>query len=193
MSDMKAVAIARSTTAIRVMAQAVRDAVGYRDIAKVKAEHLLEVALPTVMPNFVYDIKTPKGMGGADGYAAPDRDYIAIREDVYFRARNGSGMDLFTVGHELGHLVLHQSEHLLFRRGSQPPALFCQPEWQADTFAAEFLMDLRKIRREDDEHAIQRRFGVSITAARRRLRFLERTGLLLETNEPTREHLAGSS
>ncbi|WP_295175020.1 ImmA/IrrE family metallo-endopeptidase [uncultured Brevundimonas sp.] len=186
MSDMKAIATPRSTDSIRHMAHVIRDAVGYRDLAKIHAEHLLEVALPTVMPNFIYDIRTAKEMAGADGYAAPDRDYIAIREDVYFRARNGSGMDLFTVAHELGHLILHQSENMVLRRSASPPAIFAQPEWQADTFAAEFLMDLRKIRPDDDATMIQRRFSVSVTAARRRIKFLQKTGLLEEVYGPRR-------
>lgn len=191
MSDMKAVAVARTRDNIRLAAQTVRDVMGYADLAAIKAEHLLEFAIPAVMPNFVYDICDPKMMPDAYGYAAPDRNYIALREDVYFKARHGSGRDLWTIGHEVGHLMLHESESLLFRNAAAKPSQFCDPEWQADTFAAEFLMDLRRIKPHDDEHALVKRFGVSVTAARKHLKFLHRSGLIQELYGPTRRNPAG--
>lgn len=184
MSNVSAQAVARSVDTIRWAAQTARDALGYEDIARVQAEHLIECALPQLLPSFVYDIQPIMKMGENHGLAYPDKDCIVLREDVYFGARSGNGRDLFTIAHEVGHLVLHQSENLVQRYGRGDPALFCQPEWQADTFAAEFLMDLRKIRPGDTPHLIARRFGVSITAAQRRVRFLAKTQLLQMQNEP---------
>lgn len=192
MSDLKAIAIARSVDTIRGLAQTVRDGLGYRDLAQIQPEHLVESALPVVLPSFVYDIKPRSRMHGAEGFAVPDRDYIAIREDVYQAARMGNGRARFTIAHELGHLLLHQSEHLVFERSERTTAKFRQPEWQADIFAAEFLMDLRKIRRDDNDVAIRQRFGVSITAARHRLAYIKRAGLTEELQEPTRWYPAGS-
>lgn len=186
MSEIRSQAVPRSIDAIRGMAATVRDAVGYRDTAKIDACHLVEFALPHILPSFVYDIKTVAKMGENEGLALPDKDYIAIREDVYEGARRGRGRDMFTVAHELGHLILHQSENLVLRKGLGAPAIFCQPEWQADTFAAEFLMDHRMITAADTPHTIARRFGVSMSCAQKRIRILTRTLGLRNENEPRR-------
>lgn len=186
MSDIRSQAVPRSIDTIRWMALSVRDALGYHDVAQIRTTQMLEFALPKILPTFVYDVKTMAKMGENEGLASPDRDYIAIREDVWEGARGGRGRDAFTLAHELGHLILHQSENLLQRQGRGDPAIFCQPEWQADTFAAELLMDIRKITPSDTPHSISRRFGVSIACAKRRLHNLQRTGAHI-TNEPGRK------
>ena len=43
------------------------------------------------------------------------------------------------------------------------------PEWQADTFAAELLMPASMITEDDTVFTVARRFGVSYSAARIRL------------------------
>lgn len=63
-----------------------------------------------------------------------------IREDVYENANNGQGRDRFTIAHELGHLIL-QHNHILARTSSlMTHKPYEDSEWQADNFAAEFLM-----------------------------------------------------
>ena len=174
------------------MATKVRDALGYKDLAKISATNLIEFDLPRILPSFVYDIKTVAKMGENEGLASPDRDYIAIREDVYEGAQRGNGRDMFTVAHELGHLILHQSENLVLRKGLGDPVIFCQPEWQADTFAAEFLIDHRLLSDWDTPHSITRRFGVSMSCAQQRIRVLKRNGVLANDNEPRRINRLGS-
>lgn len=185
MSEICSQAVPRSIDTIRSMALQVRDALGYRQVAQINTTEMLEFALPRILPGFIYDVKTMAKMGENEGLASPDRDYIAIREDVWEGARRGRGRDAFTLAHELGHVILHQSENLMQRRGRGEPAIFCQPEWQADTFAAELLMDFRKIKATDTPHSISHRFGVSKACAERRLRTLRRTGAYI-TNEPGR-------
>lgn len=49
----------------------------------------------------------------------------------------------FTIGHEIGHFVLHRVLNLMdFSRAaySTPKKIYEDPEWQADTFASELLM-----------------------------------------------------
>lgn len=189
MSDMVSLAVPRSIDTIRRVAQTVKHALGYDDLAYINAEHLLEFALPSILPSFIYDVKSVAEMGNNEGLASPDRDYIAIREDVYQGARRQWGRDRFTVAHEVGHLVLHQSENLVLRRSlrpDRPPAIFCQPEWQADTFAAELMMDFRLINQDDDERDIANRFGVSLSAARTRIKTLNRTWNSETKSEPNR-------
>lgn len=45
--------------------------------------------------------------------------------------------DRFTLCHELGHYILHQPENISYARGDIP--VYQNPEWQANTFAAELL------------------------------------------------------
>lgn len=123
-------------------------------------------------------------MGQNHGLASPDDDYIAIREDVYDGVVKGEGRDLFTVAHEVGHLVLHQRHNLVLRRSFSRPTKLCDPEWQANMFAAELLMDSRLIANDDDEYAICNRFGVSITASRHRLRTLAEMRMADIKSEP---------
>lgn len=182
---MSSQAVPLSVDNIQRMAAYVRDALGYKDVAQINTTEMLEFRLPQLLPSFVYDVKTKGKMRENEGLASPDRDYIAIREDVWEGARQGNGRDAFTLAHELGHLILHQSGNLVQRRGRGEPAIFCQPEWQADTFAAELLMDVRKIHPTDTPYIISRRFGVSKACAERRLRELRRRGFFTE-HEPKR-------
>lgn len=62
---------------------------------------------------------------------------MVIREDVYNGAVKGIPRHRFTLCHELGHYLLHQPSTISFARGEIP--IYCQPEWQANTFAAELL------------------------------------------------------
>lgn len=69
---------------------------------------------------------------------------IYIKESVMEQAcRRSYKRGAFTLIHELGHYLLHylQSDVRLTRVADDanvPP--YCDPEWQADTFASEFLM-----------------------------------------------------
>ena len=66
------------------------------------------------------------------------RNTMQIREDVYIRAAiDHNPRDRFTLCHELGHFLLHQPEQISHARGNVPP--FRDPEWQANTFAAELM------------------------------------------------------
>ena len=65
---------------------------------------------------------------------------MKIREDVYERAVNESPRDLFTICHEFGHALLHDSASSIeLARGKESVKAYEDPEWQANTFAAELL------------------------------------------------------
>jgi Zn-dependent peptidase ImmA (M78 family) len=166
------------------LAATVKDTLGYGGRAAIPTTRLIEFDLPRALPSFVYDVQTMSQMGSNEGLASPDRDFIAFREDVWEGALRGRGRDRFTVAHEVGHLILHQKENIVLRRATSRPAMLCRPEWQANTFAAEFLMDYRQIDPNDTEVELARRFGVSIGAASRRLRTLTMTGAFEQKSEP---------
>ncbi len=190
MSNLAARAAPRSLTQIRQIACTLRAELGLRPDEPVPVAALLEFALPKMLPNYVLEVKSKAEMGDDHGLAQPDLDYIALREDVYLGLVRGDGRDRFTGVHELGHLILHQRENLRFARPGAIPgpsggggSKLTHPEWQANTFAAEFLMDHRACGgATEDPVVLCSRFGVSISAARKRLLLLHREELVLNEN-----------
>ena len=106
-------------------------------------------------------------MGNNHGLTDPRTGKIFIREDVYEGACHGIGRDRMTLAHELGHFLLHDGIALgLARVGNDEHVpTYCDPEWQASAFAAEFLMDHDIIRLMTPEEVAEK-CGVSLQAAR---------------------------
>ena len=95
---------------------------------------------------------------------------IYIREDVYIGALNGNGRDRFTIMHEIGHCYLHKKQNIknvnnVFARGKVKIPAYRDPEWQADVFSGEVLMD-SDIIKDMSIKEIKDKCGVSFAAAR---------------------------
>jgi hypothetical protein len=102
----------------------------------------VELILPQLMPEFVFDVASEDELGDCHGLTYPERHLMRIREDVYLRADEGIGRDRATIAHELGHYILHQPSRVAHARiefGATLPA-FKSPEWQAKAFAGELLV-----------------------------------------------------
>ena len=112
--------------------------------------------------DFDYQIVPEHEMKDTYGTTNTASNIMRIREDVYDGAVKGVPRDRFTLCHELGHFFLHQPKFVSYARGSIPT--YCQPEWQANTFAAELMApyDLVKNMSADE---IAEECGMSITAA----------------------------
>lgn len=164
--------------ALRKIACGTRDILGFSGEPMVEMEKLLDFALPRVIEDFIYSVETRRTMGENHGLAHPDEGVIMIREDVFEGAVKGRARDRFTISHELGHLVLHQKANLVLRRGYGAPQKPKHPEWQANTFAAEFLVDARQARGCRSPGDIVRRFGVSQKTAEIQYGFLMDGGLI---------------
>jgi Zn-dependent peptidase ImmA (M78 family) len=176
MSNLAAYAAARTVSDIRTLATSFRDAIGVEPNAQLPIAAIMEFALPRMLPDYVMAVRTRAEMGDDLGLAQPDRNFIAFREDVYDGLLRGEGRDRFTASHELGHLILHQRENLLLPRSGRASSVFTDPEWQANTFAAELLMDHRACAGLSDPHELCNRFGVGVHAAKIRLKLLGREG-----------------
>lgn len=99
----------------------------------------------------VYDIVSGDEIGDDEAHAYPDSGVIRIREDIYDALIRNDRRARFTVAHEIGHIALHSGVPLRWVGASQKNvsrthAFFEDSEWQADTFAAEFLMPVNFIR-----------------------------------------------
>lgn len=103
-----------------------------------------------------------------EAYTDVTTGIIYIKESVVEQAcRRLYKRGAFTLIHELGHYLLHylQSDARLTRISDDTnvPA-YCDPEWQADAFASEFLMPFEECINMDKEE-IRKTYHVSRTAA----------------------------
>lgn len=102
----------------------------------------LELMLPSLDENYVFEVVEVGEMPDKYGETLPDKSKIRIREDVYNGAVRNNARDLFTLAHELAHYLFHQKRDLSLARLSYDKndiPIYCSPEWQANTFAAELL------------------------------------------------------
>ena len=122
----------------------------------------IEILFSGLYTDCNYEIVPVSEMKDMYGTTNTSMNTMRIREDVYEGAIRGVPRDRFTLGHELGHFVLHQPSSISFARGRVP--LYCQPEWQANTFAGELLAPRCLIGNMKPEE-IAERCGLSLTAA----------------------------
>lgn len=124
----------------------------------------IETVLPEIDPKFSYLYVAKNEMPDTYAYFDNVANSIVVREDVYDRALNGSGRDRFTLAHELGHYVLHSSGVQLCRSDGGRVVTYCDPEWQANTFASKMLMPDHLIYTLTPSE-ISKEFGTSYQAA----------------------------
>lgn len=75
--------------------------------------------------------------------ARPATGELYVRMDTYLNAANGAPRDRFTLAHELGHLILHADvvPEFAFSQSPSNHDFREDAEWQANEFAAWFLVD----------------------------------------------------
>lgn len=178
MSDIGYQATPLSRPNIRRIAMHVRGVLGLADHPYIDVELLIDFLLPRCFEGFSYDVWTAEEMGNNHGLARPDDRFIVLRDDVYARACHGRGRDRLTVLHEIAHLLLHTKDHILLRRGTGQPKRYCDPEWQANCFAGEFLVAHTMVGQCSNPLEAAQLFGVSSDAACFQWRCFKREGLL---------------
>lgn len=102
-----------------------------------------------------------------NGDDSTDKPIIKCRQKVYHAALDGSPRDKFTLAHELGHVLLHRNTNPAFARAQTPSNHHYteDAEWQANTFASEFLVDSRKLDDVNTPKCIEQKFGISFESA----------------------------
>lgn len=102
----------------------------------------------------------------------PGNKTLYIRDSVYAAICRGEPRGRFTVAHEVGHMLLaHQPTMNREAPGHEIP-IYANSEWQANTFASEFLMPEAQMRARNlrKAAAVANHFRVSMAAAEIRVR-----------------------
>ena len=151
---------------IRDRALSFRDVIGQRR-PYVKVVQLLEILQDIDFLEF--EVVEDHVLGEEEAISFPDQSFMRIKQMVYDKAANDDGHCRFTIAHELGHLLMHEGQASYARGTTGEHPIFEDSEWQADTFASEFLIDQRLIPANANEDVIIEMFGVSRSAAEHRL------------------------
>lgn len=150
---------------------ALRRALGLTD-PFLPVPHLVEFGLPRIAKGYEFTVETRASMGNLHGAVDPMARTLALREDVYEGMIDNRGRDRFTACHEIGHAVLHP--HTLNRvRPGERVITYCDPEWQANSFASALLMPRHLVAVAGSIAEIVDEFGVSEDAAKVRARILK--------------------
>ncbi len=139
-----------SRAAIRSYAMQIRKLLGYENTDYIHAPKLfdaLSILFADKGLDFDFRIMPDEHevfFDKEEAYTDMSTGIIYIKESVMEQAcRRSYKRGAFTLIHELGHYLLHylQNDVRLTRVAEDVyiPA-YCDPEWQADTFASEFLM-----------------------------------------------------
>lgn len=134
--DCKAIPLSRNK--IREFARLLRKAFDIPVSAKFPTVEFLEFGLKSF--GFDYDICEKSELDNCYAKTIPEEKVVKIREDVYIGAIKGIPRDVFTILHEVGHVIFHNNRTIEFARNEEKIPIYMSPEWQANTFAAELLV-----------------------------------------------------
>jgi Zn-dependent peptidase ImmA (M78 family) len=161
-----------SRDSIESIAMRVRGVFQLDDTQAVNMLYLIELGLPELLPNFEYEIVPDAELGDAEATTSMTKQVIRISQSCYDHARQGVSRYAFTLAHELGHLFLHTGRPASLARGTAIKP-YVDPEWQADNFAAAFLMPKNGVLQCRSVAEIVQKYGVSKQAAQIRAKTLK--------------------
>lgn len=167
----------RSVTDIRALALNARMVLGL-DAGRINIPRLLDMLTEYGIHYDVFDRQSAPVPDSVEACYVPEERTMYIRDTVYRQMCGGGQRAVFTFGHELGHALL--AHRRTYNRQSGNVPIYCNSEWQANSFAAEFTMPLDQIQQLglDTPERIAAHFGVSGAAARSRIKNLLAKGLI---------------
>lgn len=160
----------RDRKSIAELAEAVRKAL-HLGLGRVNMLVLLELTLPDIFEGYQFLVVPDEDMPGAEGLTDLKVPTIRLPDSVYSALEAGETRARYTAAHELGHLLMHSSSHVRYARADSIDR-HQDPEWQADVFAAEFLMPEPLFRQVRSVEEAMAKFGVGFMAANRRAKDL---------------------
>jgi transcriptional regulator with XRE-family HTH domain len=153
----------QSLKSLRDFAEKVRSAFVTDDTFEFPIIDVLEIKLPSLLDDFYLDIREKEAMGPLEGMVIAGKNTIAIREDVYVGACDGNGRDRFTCCHEFGHFLLHR-DVAMARVREDADQVYCDSEWQADTFAGSLMLSHRHAKNFPTQAMASKSCGMTSTA-----------------------------
>lgn len=167
----------RKIVDIRLAAARVRALFGISGCA-FNAERTLEALSTFGVTLDVVEDDDPELPRGVEACWVPDSVTLIVKASVYRAACRREPRALFTIAHEIGHLALAHRRAAFSRGVATTCEIWEDSEWQANTFAAEFLMpiDLLKQAKVASATQIEAMFGVSAQAAETRFNKLRARG-----------------
>jgi uncharacterized protein DUF955 len=154
---------------ITAVAKELREKLGLEDKFAPDLIDILEFQLPELFPSFRLTIVGDAKLGPSVlACSRGDPPEIVLSESTYRRAIGGNARARFTLAHELGHVMLcHIGEFRRDAGGRRLNAIGRQadPEWQANQFAAAFLMPEHIVRKFNNAKDVSRFCKVSEAAA----------------------------
>lgn len=149
---------------IERLAESVRDSLALAPTDKVKMATLLELVLPDVVPGYEFHVVPNSSMGKAEAMTQIDKPIIRFTNRTYQDLLAGVPRARFTAAHELGHLIMHCGAAVALAR-TEVRDWRDDPEWQANAFAAAFLMPRAVFRKMKSVDQAMEAFGVGVHAA----------------------------
>lgn len=152
----------RSRSFLRKIAKNIRERLNLENELYFPIVQIIEFLAADESEEFDYEIVSEGEMTDTYGTTNTAKNIMRIRENVYVGALKGNPRDRFTLCHEFGHWLLHQPDSVSFARGEIPT--YCDPEWQANTFAAELMIPYYLVQGMNLEEIVEK-CGVSYTCA----------------------------
>jgi transcriptional regulator with XRE-family HTH domain len=153
-----------STEVIRDFAEKVRSTFVDDTRVDFPIMEVLEFKLATLVDGFHIDVQDKEAMGKEEGRVIAGENIIMLRQDVYEGAWKDSGRDRFTACHEFAHFLMHRTVTMARTRDDHEK-IYCDAEWQADTFAGTLLMSFRHLPRFKDTNDAAHQCKMSVPAA----------------------------
>lgn len=135
----------------------------------------IEIVLPkTIDPDFQLEVVPDNDLPGRLAESCPNQHVIRVKQVVYDGACQGHHWHRMTLAHELAHYLYHGEGNVKLARldfGKKIP-YNCNPEIQADIFAAELLMPIENIKGMTYIE-VAKSCGVSYAAAKNQLKVIQ--------------------
>jgi hypothetical protein len=177
---MSYIANAISRNNLRELAKWIREVAGYKSKPYFPIVEFMENVMPEMLPGFNFEIVADNELFGKEGETRPYENLILLPDTVYSEAVNGKGRARFSVAHEVSHYFLIDEGSITLARSNAAIPKYRDPEWQANTLAAEILIP-PYLSDGMNEEMIAQNFGVSIEAAKVHLSIKTRECLNVKT------------
>lgn len=136
----------KSRKEIRRVAKKLRNLLGIPPKAAIPIVMVMEFLMSGLeKEDYTLEICEKQEMKGIYALTIPGEKVLKIREDAYIEACSGNPRHLFTIAHELGHAIFHRTNTIALARSDEKIKKYEDPEWQANTFAAELMVPADEI------------------------------------------------